>query len=232
MPVLRQASRAPNRRLVIVEDEPLFRDVVKQLCEEIAGVQVVAMPPSGEQALEVLARERPDAVILDLGLPGLDGFSLIHDTRKLLPDIKFLVVTANSDDYTLFRLSRAEVSGVVDKRVDDLHALRKAIASFLGGGSFFTGRYLEAARTREQLGDRPGNQLTERERSVLVLIGLGLSNQEIGNRLGISADTAERHRNTLFRKLDVRRTPKLMEIAIKGGFTRIPPGGGGPPAFP
>lgn len=227
-----QAGLTSDRRLVIVEDEPLFREVVKQLCEEIAGARVVAMPATGEQAMDVLSQERPDAVILDLGLPGLDGFSLLHKVRELAPDTRFLVVTANSDDYTLFRLSRAEVSGVVDKRADDLKTLRKAIKVFLGGGIFFTARYREAAHRREQLGGKPGNQLTERERSVLVLAGLGLSNHEIGDRLGISSNTAERHRNTLFRKLYVKRTPKLMEIAIKGGFTRIPPGGDGPPAFP
>lgn len=74
-------------------------------------------------------------------------------------------------------------------------------------------------------------RLTEREREVLMLVGLGLSNREIGQRLQISAETAERHRNNLFLKLDIRRTPKLMELANMAGFTRIPPGGRGPPVY-
>lgn len=210
----------------------MFREVLRRLCHDLGNVEVIAMPASGVEASALLAQHSPDLVILDLGLPGIDGFSLIKQCQKSPAGPRILVVTANSDDYTLFRLSRAEVDGVVDKRTDDLPVLRSAVETVVRGRSYFTARYGEAARKREQLERESGHHLTERERAVLVLAGLGLSNVEIGVRLGISADTAERHRNTLFKKLDVRRTPKLMEIAIRGGFTQIPPGGDGPPVFP
>lgn len=219
-------------RAVIVEDEPLFCEVIRKLAEESRTVHVVGVASNGADAVQVVKRECPNHVIMDLGLPGLDGFSLILETRRWAPATRFLVVTANSDDYTMFRLSRAKVHGVVDKRSDDITTLRNAIHTFLDGGAYFARSYQDAARRREEQGGTYGDQLTEREREVLMLAGLGLSNTEIGLQLGISAETAERHRNTLFRKLDISRTPKLMDLANKNGFTRIPPGGHGPPVYP
>jgi DNA-binding NarL/FixJ family response regulator len=220
------------QRIAIVEDEPLFCEVLRQLIEKIANLRLAAAVTNGREAARYLMIERPDAVVLDLGLPDLDGFSLIKETRRHSPKARFLVVTANSDDYTMFRLSRASVQGVVDKRSDDLASLRIAISNFAEGAAYFSKSYQDAAQRREQMVGVNAARLTEREREVLMLVGLGLSNKEIGRRLQISAETAERHRNNLFRKLNVRRTPKLMELAYKAGFTRIPPGGHDPPAYP
>ncbi len=220
------------KEVVIVEDQPLFCQVLRQLVEFCPNARVKAVITNGREALQYLARERPEIVVLDLGLPSLDGLSLMLETRKHAPKTRFLVVTANSDNYTMFRLSRAKVHGVVDKRSDDLASLRIAIQTVINGGNYYANSYLEAAQRRDEHEGAYAALLTEREREVLVLAGLGLSNREIGARLGISAETAERHRNNLFRKLQVRRTPKLMELAVKGGFTRIPPGGHGPPVYP
>lgn len=225
-------TRSNRLRVVIVEDEPLFRGVMAHICEKQGRLEVVATIGSGDDASVILKQESPDLVVLDLGLPGLDGFSLIQQCRERGSNTKFLVVTANSDDYTLFRISRAGVSGMVDKRTDDLSALQAAIRALSQGEDYFSIRYVEAALRREEADRAQNRHLTERERAVLMLVGLGLSNQEIGARLKISADTAERHRNTLFLKLDVCRTPKLMQLALASGFTKIPPGGDGSPVFP
>ena len=219
------------QRIAIVEDEPLFCEVIRQVIEKSANFRLAAAVTNGREAVRYLMIERPDAVVLDLVLPDLDGFSLIRETRKHSPKTRFLVVTANSDDYTMFRLSRASVQGVVDKRTDDLTTLRIAISKFAEGANYFSRTYQDAAQRREQTVGLNAARLTEREREVLMLAGLGLSNKEIGRRLRITAETAERHRNNLFRKLDVSRTPKLMELAYQAGFTRIPPGADDPPAY-
>ena len=228
-------SLAPDarriQRIAVVEDEPLFCEVLCQLIEKSTNVCLAAALGNGREAARYLKSERPDAVVMDLGLPDLDGFSLIKETRRHSPKTRFLVVTANSDDYTLFRLSRARVQGFVDKRSDDLACLQIAIKRFAEGAAYFSTSYQDATRRREQMVGLNAARLTEREREVLMLVGLGLSNREIGQRLQISAETAERHRNNLFLKLDIRRTPKLMELADMAGFTRIPPGGRGPPAY-
>jgi two-component system, NarL family, response regulator NreC len=231
MPIMSIPKDKHSFKLAVVEDEPLFCEVLRQVINESTEACIAATVTNGREAARYLMLERPDAVVLDLGLPDLDGFSLIKETRRHSPKTRFLVVTANSDDYTMFRLYRARVQGVVDKRSEDLTSLRTAVLSFVAGGDYFSKSYQDAAQRREQMTGLNAARLTEREREVLMLAGLGLSNSEIGRRLQISAETAERHRSNLFRKLDVRRTPKLMELASKAGFTRIPPGGHGPPVY-
>ena len=210
----------------MVEDHVLFREMMRTVCERDFGWTVVAETGLGAEAAALARQHQPDVVVLDLHLPDRDGFNVIEDLHQLGGSIRILVVSSRCDDYTLYRVERAGVHGFLDKNTNTADVLRTALQQVAEGRSFYSRLFQEAKTARRR---DPANfeaMLTEWERVILGHIGQSLSDQEIGQLLGISPNTVMTHRSKIMRKLGVSGTPKLIRYAIEHGFTQIPPSNG------
>jgi len=211
-------------RIVIVEDLLMFREAIAKACEREFGYTVLAEADSGAQAIEAVVSVQPDVLILDLSLPDMDGFAVIDRIRASACPPKILVLSAYSDDYTVFRVEKANVHGFVDKRQNAIAVLREALQAIAAGGTYFSPTYENARRARHADPDSFDKILSESEQRILCLIGEGLADEEIGQKLRISPRTVQTHRHNILRKLRISGTPKLIAFAMRHGFTtRNPP---------
>jgi DNA-binding NarL/FixJ family response regulator len=215
-------------RIVIVEDHLMFREVLRKVCVEDLRHEVVGEAEDGKRAVEVVAHARPDLVLLDLHLPSLDGFGVVEAIRKMAPDVKILVLSSHCDEYTVFRSERLHVQGFVDKNTNTVAMLKAAIASVVEGRVWFSEAFLREKAARHRDPRSFDKLLTDRERAVLALVGLPLTDAEIATELEISEETVEKHRFNILRKLDLPSTTELVRYAREHGFTLAPrPGEGG-----
>jgi DNA-binding NarL/FixJ family response regulator len=218
-------------RIVVVEDHLMFRDVIRKSCIARFGHEVIGETDSGVKAVEMILRLKPDAVILDLSLPDMDGFNVVDRVLKSMPRLRILVVSSHCDDYTLFRVEKSGVQGFVDKNSNTVETLREALVALEAGRIYFSAAFQAAKMARRADPMSFTKVLSDRERAVLSLIGQGLSDDEIGERLTLSYRTAQTHRSRILRKLDIKGTPKLIAFAIEHGFTRAQSKFGSTPVY-
>ena len=217
-------SEARRIRVLLADDHNLVRAGVRHILENQPGVTVVGEVADGGAALEALARIPVDVLVLDLTMPGIDGFAVLRRARSLAPALKVLVLSMHANQEYVSRAVREGADGYLlkDSAVDDLMAAIQAVRE---------GRAYYSPQIQRQLTDlvRGGppaagalTPLTEREREVLQRIAEGHSTKEIAARLEISARTVETHRANLMRKLDVRSLAQLVRLAIREGLVDAP----------
>ena len=219
-------------RIVIVEDHLMFRDLIRKSCSKRFGLEVVGETDSGASAIEMITRLQPDAALLDLSLPDMDGFQVIEQVLKVQPTLRILTMSSHCDDYTLFRVERSRVHGFVDKNSNTVETLRIALNALQEGRVYFSAEFQTRQKLRRADQMSFNKVLTERERIVLGLIAQGMNDDEIGERLELTPRTAQTHRSRLLRKLRVNGTPKLIAYAARIGFNQVVPRFGSLPAFP
>jgi DNA-binding NarL/FixJ family response regulator len=169
----------------------------------------------------VILAAAPDLVLLDLNLPDIDGFSVIDVLRKAQSKSRIIAISAARGSYTLFQLEHASIDGFVDKASNSLANLREAIQTVGSGKRYFSAIFAKDKEARLADPVSFDKVLSDRERSVLALIGLSLDDSEIASRLRIAPKTAGSFRTRIMAKLNVHSTPKLIRFAISNGFTRI-----------
>ena len=208
-------------RVLIADDQQLIRSGLRSLLERDDDIVVVAEAADGLQAVALAAAERPDVVLMDVRMPGIDG---VQATGRV--DAAVIVLTTYDSDATVFAALRAGAAGFLLKDVKP-DELRRAVREVAAGGSILapaiTGRVMAAAahgHTPSQ--DRLGG-LTDREVQVLAAVAAGNRNGEIGELLGISEATARTYVGRLLSKLGARDRAQLVMIAYESGLVR--PGG-------
>lgn len=206
-------------RIVIVEDHLMFREVLRKVCTADLGHEVVGEADHGERAIELITRETPDLVLLDLHLPGIDGFGVAEEIRRSAPLVKILILSSHCDEYAVFRAEQLRVQGFVDKNTNSVETLKLAITAITEGRSWFSELFLRAKAARRKDPLAFDKILTERERAILGLIGVPLSDAEIACEIGIAEVTVAKHRFNLLRKLDLKTTTELVRYAREHGFT-------------
>ncbi|GLY48754.1 response regulator transcription factor [Lentzea sp. NBRC 102530] len=210
-------------RVVLADDEPVVRFGVKAVLATARDVEVVAEAENGSQAVDLVARHRPDVAVLDIRMPVFDGLDAAKVIRECHPDTKTLVLTTFADDAYIARALGEGAAGFVLKTGDPQEIISgvRAVAS---GGAFLSP--LVAKRVVDQLSrtrPRPQAQqrievLTAREREVLGLVGAGLSNAEIAARLHVVEGTVKVYVSTIFRQLGVRNRVQAAIIAHESGI--------------
>lgn len=211
--------------MLIVEDHTLVRELLGLVCRQTIPNAEVRAVESAEGALEECAREAPNLVMLDLVLRDGDGLALIPGIFERAPGARVIVLSSHIDEVTLHRALGSRAHGIVDKNEQPIKELGEAIATVMAGG-----QYLSPAvqRLRASLRADPmafDKILSVREQEALRLFGGGASNEEVAERLGISANTVRNHRLSIMAKLGIHSTPQLIRYAVEKGFTRL--GGAG-----
>jgi two-component system response regulator DevR len=210
-------------RAFLVDDHEVVRRGVAEVLEDDPGITVAGEAGSCAEALARVPAVRPDVVVLDMRLPDGDGASLCRDLLERMPGLRCLVLTSYSDQDALDAAVRAGAAGFLLKQVRG-PALVSAVRTVASGGSLFDALAPSAPRPRGRVApgsDRLG-MLTDQERSVLRLIGEGLTNRQIGDRMGLAEKTVKNYTSHLLAKLGLERRTQAAILATQ---LRDPPAG-------
>ncbi|HEY5227853.1 MAG TPA: response regulator transcription factor [Opitutaceae bacterium] len=209
-------------KIVIVEDERLFRDVLRKACSADLGHEVVGEAGTGREALSVVPSALPDLLVLDIHLPDMDGLEVLRALRRKRALIKTLVISSYFDEYTLCRIEQAAVQGFIDKSTNTVAELSLAITAIEGGATYFPKPFTEARRAHSRNPVAFDKVLTDREQTILGLVGEPLSDAEIAAQLKLSPETVEKHRFNIMRKLGLRSRAESARFARRCGLTPPP----------
>jgi two-component system response regulator NreC len=207
-------------KILVVEDHQLIREMLVVTCGQLAVGAQVAGASTGAEGVRLCRELQPDLLFLDLALPDGDGLDFLPQLFSACYSAKVIALTSHADEFTLHRALRAHVHGFVDKNEQPLKVLREAIATVMEGRPYFSSA---AQRLRAAMRNDPAEfikVLSEREQQLLALMGAGLTNEDIGAKIGLSAGTVKNHRLNIMNKLDLHSTPELMRYAVEKGLTR------------
>ncbi|MFD8210893.1 response regulator [Streptomyces sp. NPDC059695] len=214
----------PPIRVLLVDDQPLVRAGLRVLMADTPDIEVAGEAGTGTEAVALARDLGPDVVVMDVRMPGMDGIEATRIVTAGPGAPRVLVLTTFDDDASVYGALRSGASGflVKDMALDDILAAIRVVAAgdaLIAPG--VTRRLIEEFAARPEPARRPSGGLdgvTEREREVLTLVGRGLSNGEIAERLHISAATAKAHVARLFSKLDARDRVQLVILAYEAGL--------------
>ncbi|MFE3587838.1 response regulator [Streptomyces niveus] len=214
-------------RVVLADDQPLIRSGLRVLIADHPDLHVVGEAGTGAQAVRLVRELRPDVVVMDIRMPGMDGIEATGLITAGPESARVVVLTTFDDDEYVYAALRAGASGFLIKDMS-LEGILSAIRVVAAGEALIapsvTRRLIEefAARPEPAPPARAVAGITGREREVLVLVGRGMSNSEIAERLVISVATAKAHVARLFSKLEARDRVQLVIIAYEMGLVAPP----------
>jgi DNA-binding NarL/FixJ family response regulator len=208
------------KRVVIVEDQTAVRQMLAHVLTEQGGFEVVGESGDGHEACELIRRVKPDLLILDAKLPGLNGHEVLLSIQDLLPDLRVLVFSGYENPVLTRDLLSHGAHGFVEKSAN-LDELRQGIEAVANGGTYFGPAAAHSIRhlvTGQTASAADRDILTDREREVLKLIAESHSTKQIAARLGLSVKTVDNHRTNLMRKIDLHDVASLTRFAIQTGL--------------
>lgn len=210
-----------TRRIVLVDDHTLFRNGLRGLLERQEGYRVVGEAGSGEEFLAQLDTLEADVVFMDFSMPGLDGAQTTERALARRPELRIITLSMFGEESYYSRMVEAGARGFLLKD-SDIGDVLEAVETVMEGGSYFSPQLLSSLtgrmRSREDAAD---DQLSSREREILVAVCRGLSNQEIADELFISKRTVDKHRANILEKTNCKNTANLVVYAIKNGLVEI-----------
>ncbi len=199
-------------KVLIAEDHALLADALRMLISTQPDIECIGVARDGEQALNMAQSQQPDVLLLDLGLPKLDGLAVVEALQLASSPIKVLVVTARLDQPSIRAALGFGAAGYLPKNEDSdelLVAIRRVAAGRL---------YISADIAQLFIAKPPAaraNKLTASETAILRLVGQGMTSKEIGQHLDISEATARKHRENIRRKLGVRNSAEMAAYAMR-----------------
>lgn len=204
-------------RVLLADDHRILREALRMVLA--SECDVVGEASNGEQAVALAAQLKPQVVVMDVGMPGIGGLAAAHRISKDLPACKVLVLSQYDDEeYVLEALTEAGAAGYVVK-TDAAAELLSAVRAVHSGRRYLSPSIapivLAQLRNPGRADPSAPPRLTRREREVLKLIGEGATTKEVAQRLGISAKTAQVHRENIKQKLDLHSTAAMVRYAIK-----------------
>ena len=213
-------------RVVLADDQPLVRSGLRMILGTASDVEVVGEASDGREAVRVCAEQRPDVVLMDVRMPGMDGIDATRAVVTAEAPPRVLILTTFDLDEVVYDALRAGASGFLLKDAPE-ERLVSAIRVVADGGSLFapsvTRRLIEEFARRGTQAGADLAALTPREREVLELVARGLSNAEIASRLWLSENTVKTHVARLLMKLGLRDRVQAVVLAYESGLVR--PGG-------
>lgn len=210
-------------RILIADNHTLVREGLRALLQGHDDVEVVAEAATGREAVDGALRLRPDVVLMDIGMPELDGLTATRRIVGANPSIRVLVLTVHDSVDYFYRALEAGASGFLVKDTASA-ALVIAVRAVSEGGVFLypplAKRLVEDYLERVSSGEERStySKLTHREREILALIGTGHTNREIAEQLALSINTVQTHRSHIIDKLDLHSRAELMRYAMRVGL--------------
>lgn len=205
-------------RVLLVDDHALLRQGTRDALRQDPDIAVVAESARGREALDQATRLHPDVVLLDIKLPDMSGVDVARALRHDLPEVKVLILTAYDYESYVRTLFAIGVHGYLlkdDPGVELIEAIRKALR---GEHVLSAGIAAQLAAAHSRSGIAASGTLSHREREVLTLVGHGLRNKEIGQKLGIKLSTVETYISNIMVKFDVHSRSEALRIAIERGI--------------
>ncbi|MDZ7625550.1 MAG: response regulator transcription factor [Ignavibacteriaceae bacterium] len=204
--------------VIIIEDNELLRDSLKEAINKSSNIDCKNVFSSGEAALDFIEKEDlvPDIILLDIGLPGMNGIELIPELRKLSPSSKIIIITVHDDDENVFNAICAGASGYLLK---DLSAdkIVSSINEVMNGGAPMNSHIAKKVLNmfRDQNIKSDGYDLSDREKEILSLLVDGLSKKHIAEKIFLSHHTVDSHIRNIYVKLEVHSRSSAITKAIK-----------------
>jgi len=210
--------------VLLVDDHTVVREGLRMVLESEKDIRVVAESRSGREAVSFAEKYKPDVIVMDIAMPGLNGFESSRQILKAFPTAKILILSAHSDDDYVEQMISIGVLGYLIKQ-SSTRLLSQAIHEVNKGSRFFSPDIAkrQERKNRKSLGrdgfpKKKNICLSPRESEVVQLVAEGLANKEIADELKISIKTVEKHRQHLMEKLNIHDTAGLTRYAISSGI--------------
>ncbi len=208
-------------KVVVAEDETLFRDFLVRILRQRPGFEVVGEVATGEEAYRLCSKHRPELVILDLRLPGISGQELAARLISEMPETRILIISSVEDPKRIGSLLQMGVTGFLNKR-EDFSVFEQAIEAVAHGNIFVKAsaqpqvESADAADQRDLL-----ETLSEREKQIVVFVASGMTNKEIAQSVGLSIKTVESHRSNISKKLSIFDIAGITLFAVRTGLVSL-----------
>ncbi len=208
-------------RVLLADDHALLRAGVRALLEKLPGIEVTGEAGNAREALALMEKQRPDVLLMDLAMPGLNGIEGTTRAVKEFPAVRILILSMHADEEHILRALRAGAAGYLVK--DAVPAELELAVRAVGRGETYlspvVARHVLAGRERGTDGEKTAwERLTPRLREVLQLVAEGHTTKGIARILGTSPKTVENHRGRLMRRLGVRDVAGLVRYALEHGL--------------
>ena len=210
--------------IIIVDDHLIFRQGLKSLITSENFASVIGEASNGKEFIDLLSYLKPDLVLMDIDMPHMNGMEATKQALELIPDLKIIIFTMFGDEEYYYKMIDLGVKGFILKS-SGINELEKAIQVVMLGESFFSNELLRKIITnfsRKNIQKTVEyKSLTDRELEILQQICHGLNNEEIAQKLFISATTVKTHRSNLLEKTGCKNTPGLILFALKNKIVEI-----------
>jgi len=208
-------TAAARIRVLCVDDHPIVREGLELIIERQADMEVVASAATGEEALDIFVRSRPDVTLMDLRLPGMTGLETIRAIRRVDDHARIAVLTMYHGDEDVYRALEAGAAACLFKDTLSKDLIRVIREVYAGGAPIEP--HVQALL--DERAKKPA--LTAREVEIVSLVAEGLRNREIGAQLGVSEETVGVHLRNIFSKLDVNDRTSAVNVSLRRGIIHI-----------
>src|SRR5437899_11128243 len=216
--------------VLLVDDHKIMRDGIKAILGRGDEFRVIGEAENGTDAVQSVKRLRPDLVLLDLGLPGLNGVETTAEILRHHPECKIIILSMYDDENSVVSAIRSGARAFILKKASDMDLL-EALRMVARGGAYLSPQVSDRLLTRIQKGDLESRQapaalevLSPRELQVLRMVAEGKTSKEIAVMLDLREQTVRSYRKTMMKKLGVNNVAGLTQLALSTGLTQLPRG--------
>ncbi|MGV3771614.1 MAG: response regulator [Verrucomicrobiales bacterium] len=205
--------------LLLVDDHPVVREGIRSYLSASPKLKVIGEAGSGESAVEAACALRPDIVLMDINMPGMNGLEATRILRQKAPEVKVVILTVHDTKEYVSQIAMIGAHGYVLKDASPAHLI-EAIQTVHSGKRFFTpqiaGQLADLVEEQKSPPSAQGlNLLSDREIEVLALLAQGLSNKEIAPKTLLSVNSVKTYRKRIMKKLDIHHTAGLTKFALE-----------------
>ncbi len=210
-------------RILLADDHKLMRSGLRVLLEQQADLTVVGEASDGREAVTLANSHKPDVLVMDVGMPNLNGIEAASQISQSHPEISIVILSMHSDESYVLRALKAGAKGYLLKDSAEADLIR-AVHAVADGKSFFSPAVSKVllddyVRKLKRSGtEDPYDLLTPREREILQLVAEGKSNKDVAQLLNLSVYTVETHRSNIMEKLNLKGVPELILYAVRKGI--------------
>jgi DNA-binding NarL/FixJ family response regulator len=214
-------------KIIIADDHKIIREGLCGLLEKEEDLQIIAQAQDGRETIELVKKHSPDVIIMDIGMPGLNGIEATRHIASEYPKVKIIALSMHSDKKFVKEMLKAGASGYLLKNCA-FEELDKAVRIVSSGKTYLSPSIADVivdnyVRTSSESASTVFSVLSNREREVLQLLAEGRNTKQIARDLHVSPKTIETHRSKIMQKLDIDNIADLTKYAIREGLTSLEP---------